>query len=227
TRIAAHGYAFTPALIGFGVVAVLAVAARSSRRVKVAGRPVRLAVPALFLAAGVLAVFTATTLVGYAKINAHTVAQRYSEPQFVRYDADDVAAIAWLRANVKPGERIMNNANDGSTLAYVRDGLPIINDHSMGLLDYPYTIDLLARFDDYPRDADIRTLIAKLNITWVYVDTQAPGIGDNSQGRLGPSPYTVAPGLAQLDGLPGLTRVFSSGHVHVYHVSASEVAALN
>jgi len=229
TRIAAHTYAFTPALIGFGVVALLAliVDARVPQRGGRAERPVHLAIPALVCAALVLAAFTATTLVDYARVNAHTVAQRYKEPQFVRYDGDDAAAIAWLHGRMKPGERIMNNANDGSTLGYVSDGLPIVNDHSMGLLDYPYTIDLLARFDQYPQNADIRALIRNLRIAWVYVDTQAPGIGDNAQGQLGPTPYTVAPGLTRLAGLPGLSLAFSSGHVHVYHVSLGEIAALN
>lgn len=225
-RISAHIYAFTPALIGLGAVALLALAVRTVRVPRRSGLHDRRAVPALVLAAVVLAVFSATTLTDYAKFNAHLIAQRYRDPQFTRYDADDTAAIAWLRGRVQPGERIMNNANDGSTLGYVLDELPIVNDHSMGLLDYPYTINLLARFDQYPRDADIRALIRTLNIAWVYVDTQAPGIGDNSQGRLGPAPYTVAPGLTQLTGLPGLTPAFSSGHVHVYHVAVPEVAAL-
>jgi hypothetical protein len=229
-RISAHVYAFTPSLIGFGAVAVLCVlvtrTAHVPHRFRFRERPVDVAIPALVVVGLVLAAFTATTLVGYARVNAHTVAERYSDPQFTRYGNDDAAAIAWLDGKVKPGERIMNNANDGSTLGYVSDELPIVNDHSMGLLDYPYTIDLLARFDQYPQDADIRALIIKLDIAWVYVDTDAPGIGDNSQGRLGPAPYTVAPGLTQLADLPGLTPVYSSGHVHIYHVSLAAVAAL-
>jgi hypothetical protein len=231
-RISAHTYVFSPAVVGFGAVAILCWMTDRVLHTQgaEAGRPDRaakVAVPVLVCTGLALIVFFVTTLVGYAKVNAHTVAQRYSEPQFTRYDMDDRAAVAWLRDNARPGERIMNNANDGSTLAYVEDGLPIINDHSMGLLDFPYTIDLLARFNNYPQDQQIRSLLLKLNIAWVYVDSQAPATGDNAQGRLGGSPYTVAPGLARLTNLPGLTQVFTSGHVSIYHLALGEVSALS
>lgn len=222
TRIAAHTYVFSPALVGLGAALALYGATLLVSRGLARERP-RLTVAMLAAVGLALAVFSASTLIGYARTNALTVAQRYSEPQFTRYEPEDEAAIAFLRERVRPGERIMNNANDGSTLAYVEDGLPIINDHSMGLLDYPYTIDLLARFRDYPHDAQIRSLLKRWNITWVYVDSQAPVIGDNSQGRLGTGLYTLAPGLARLTGLPGLTKAFTAGHVSVYHLALDEI----
>ena len=81
--------------------------------------------------------------VGYARIAELSVATRYRTPEFVRIGPDDDAAIAWLAAHIRPGERVFNSPNDGSTYLYVERGIPVVNIYTLGLTGIPYTYRLL------------------------------------------------------------------------------------
>ena len=130
------------------------------------------------LVAGLVAVVGVVLLVltsGYRTTNAVAVAERYADSPINRIGPDDLAAFAYLRATVGPGERVMNSANDGSTYAYVLDRVPVVEVDSLG--SGAYTEELLARFDRLATDPDVRALVRRLDIRWVLVDADAPAIG--------------------------------------------------
>ncbi|MBO0851773.1 MAG: hypothetical protein J2P20_20095, partial [Pseudonocardia sp.] len=88
--------------------------------------------PRVVAAIGVLALvafgygYVVGPSVRYLQSTTEALSERWSSPQLYRVDANDVAAANWLKGRVKPGQRIMNNPNDGSTYLYVADDLPVV-----------------------------------------------------------------------------------------------------
>jgi hypothetical protein len=198
-RTWSHVYLLAPVLAGLGVVLVAdRVAMLARRRV-----PLRASWAALALVVAAFVGYATGPAVGYARI----------------------AAIAWLAAHIRPGERVFNSPNDGSTYLYVERGIPVVNIYTLGLTGIPYTYRLLQSFNTYPTDPAIRRQLADLDVRWVYVDTDTPAIGSagSPENWAGPDGFRLAPGLRDLDGLPGLTVAFRSGSVTVY---ALDLAAI-
>jgi hypothetical protein len=218
-RTWSHIYLLAPVLAGLGVVLV---ANRAATRVRL--RP---AWTALALVAVAFAGYAAGPAVGYARVVELSVTTRYRAPEFVRIGPDDDAAITWLAAHVRPGERVFNSPNDGSTYLYVERGIPVVNIYTLGLNGVPYTYRLLQTFNTYPDDPAVRRELADLDVRWVYVDTDTPGIGTagSPEGWAGPDGFRVPAGLQNLDGLPGLTVAFRSGSVTVYALDLDAVGA--
>ena len=206
----------------------LAVAARwVARRVPGVRRP---AVP--WLTAGLLLLLVAGYALGpghgYARINENAVAARFATPDFTRVDTDDEAAAAWLAGQVRPGERVLNSANDGSTILYTEYGLPVVNLATLGSATAPYTYQLLGGFRDYPTDPVVRRDLLDLHVDWLYVDSEAPAIGVGGAPLAWPQAdrLTVPRGFENLAGLPGLTPVFRAGTVTVYRLDPAVIARL-
>ncbi len=206
----------------------IAVAARwVARRAPGLSRPV---LP--WVTAGLLLVLVAAYVAGpgrsYARINENAVAARFTTPDFTRVTGDDEAAAAWLAGQVRPGQRILNSANDGSTILYTEYGLPIVNLATLGSASAPYTYQLLGGFRDYPTDPVVRRDLLDLDVDWLYVDAQAPAIGVGGAPDHWPQAdrLTVPRGFENLIGLPGLTPVFRAGTVTVYHLDPAVVARL-
>ncbi|RKT51998.1 DUF6541 family protein [Saccharothrix australiensis] len=216
-RVWSHLSLFAPVLAGLGVVLAASGVALWSARLARAVRPgVRWAAVALAAAAGVA--YLVWPASGYARVESRYLATRYATPDFVRVDGDDEKAIDWLADRVRPGERVLNSANDGSTFLYVRAGLPIVNTSSLGNAKSPHTYRLLKSFNRFPSDAGVRAALRDLNVRWVYVDTRAPtiGAGSSPEDWVGGFLFSTAAGLRDLDGLPGLELAFRSGTVSVY-----------
>ncbi|SFQ44578.1 hypothetical protein SAMN05421810_107222 [Amycolatopsis arida] len=229
-RIQSHLSLFVPVLAALGILGVAVGAARLLR----SWRPVRArgssAGTSAALVAVVLTGYVVTAAVPYAERNAATLATRYTEPEFTRVTDDDRRAADWLATHVRPGERVMNSANDGSTYAYITRGVPLVVVSTLGSAEAPYTYELLRSFDEYPRDPRIRRLIQSLNIAYVYVDTAPPRIGAGPgapNNWLGEPTMTVPPGLSDVEGLPGAEPAFRSGPVTVYRLDRAAVAALD
>ena len=165
---------------------------------------------------------------GYARVNEEAVASRFATPDFSRVDGDDETAAAWLAANARSGERILNSANDGSTILYTEYGLPVVNLSTLGSGTAPYTYDLLARFRTYPVNPQIRQELRALDVGWLYVDADAPPIGVGGAPDSWPQTdrLTVPRGFADLDGLPGLTPSIRIGSVTVYRLDRALVERL-
>ncbi|MET8994586.1 DUF6541 family protein [Amycolatopsis sp. NPDC004169] len=213
-RLDTHVYLLIPVLAGvlFVAIGLFVVSVRNP-------------IPARFrpaVAYGLIVVLlgglTVTAFRGYMNTGALSLSQRYAAPQFVRYDASDDAAAKWLHEHAAPGETILNNANDGSTLLYVDYDLPILNIVPDGHSPIQDNITLLAMFNYYPQDAEVQSILRAKNVRWVYVDTSAPTVGTDGHHWTGKLTYSLAPGLSRLAGLPGLTKEFSSGTVSVYRL---------
>lgn len=227
TRLQSHVSFAIPALVAglfvFSAVAFLSIPwPRMQRPRFLPGRPV---IALSVLTAGIAALLS-TSILSYVEMNSTVLARRYKEPEFTRYDAADEVAMAWLDRHVQPGERILNNANDGSTLAYVRYELPILNTVSTGSRQTPESTELLKSFDNYPDNPEVRSILLDKNIRWVYVDSEAPVIGALPSDWHGQSEYSFAPGLEDLEGLPGLEEAFTQDHVTVYRLDLEVVGAL-
>lgn len=223
-RVWSHVSLTAPVLAGLGVVLLAARAAVQLRRVG----PLRARALATVLAVLAAAGYAAGPGAGYAQFTGAALATRYAEPAFVRVGADDRRAAAWLAARARPGERILNSPNDGSTFLYVEYGLPIVNVYPLGLAAAPYSYRLLESFDRYPADPGVRRMLRELNVRWVYVDEQAPTIGaaGSPEDWAGDRTFRLAPGLRDLDGLPGLRRVYGTGSVSVYRLDLDAATAL-
>lgn len=213
-RTWSHVSLLAPVLAGLGVVLVAhRIAVPIRRRVSIPT-----GVSAVVLVAAAFLSYALVPAARYGTLDEESVATRYRTPDFVRVGADDERAIAWLAERVAPGERVFNSPNDGSTYLYVERGVPVVNVYTLGLPEVPYTYRLLADFNAYPTDDAVRRQLSDLNVRWVYVDSSAPGIGSvgSPEGWAGTDGFTLAPGLAHLDDLPGLRREFRSGTVSVY-----------
>jgi len=217
-------------MIGIGLTTVAAALLRGVesliRVVDRDGLPTRVTAAAAAVIALALGLLLVAVTAGYRNTNGSAMAGRYAQSDFTRVDGNDRAAFAWLDKHVRPGERVMNNANDGSTYLYVYDGIPVVNVSSLGSV--PYTDELLANFNRLDTDQRVQQLIRKLDIRWVYFDTQAPTIGVAESlypWYRGGSTYTIAPGMTGLDEVSGLSRRFTSGSVSVYEVAPSFLTA--
>lgn len=225
-RVWSHVSLFVPTLAALGVVLIGTEIARRTRRVLPRGVRAWPVASVLVLVAG--AVLLAVPVRHAATANTASVASRYATPDFNRVSASDLAAVDFLRTRVAPGERVLNSANDGSTFLYVAGGIPVVNVTSLGNGSAPWTYGLMGSFNRYPTEPSVRAELARLDVGWVYVDSQAPTIGAGGapfgwvdRTRL----FTVAPGLTGLDGLPGLTLAFRDGTVSVYRLDLALLAA--
>lgn len=232
-RIQSHISLFIPVLAAVAVVFVSVGIVRLFGKLKnpaVFGYARRFAGPVSgALLAVVMVGYVASASVPYEHRNAQVIATRYAKPEFTRVNDDDKRAAKFVEEHIKPGERMMNSANDGSTYAYVEDRVPVVNVVTLGSAIEPETYELLRSFRDYPTDPRIRKIVLSLNIGYVYVDSQAPsmGAGPGSPNSWYTAPvFQLAPGLRDLDGLPGLSVAFRSGTVTVYKLDRSVLASL-
>ncbi len=108
-RVVAHGSPWAWLLAGVAVVRAAGWLTRGRR-----AEPVVAAVLGLALLAG------AAVASGPTEVRA--LRERYADPAYERIDADDQAAARYLASVVRPGQRVMNSGNDGSTYAYVLEG---------------------------------------------------------------------------------------------------------
>ncbi|WP_037368410.1 DUF6541 family protein [Amycolatopsis orientalis] len=232
-RIQSHISLFIPVLAAIALVFVAIGIVRLFGMVKKSGafghaRRFAGPVSAVLLAAA-LAGYVGYASIPYEHRNAEVIASRYAKPEFTRVNDDDKRAAKFVEDHIQPGERMMNSANDGSTYAYVEDRVPVVNVVTLGSAIEPETYELLRSFRDYPTDPRIRKIVLSLNIGWVYVDSQAPGMGagPGSPNSWYTAPvFELAPGLRNLDGLPGLSVAFRSGTVTVYKLDRAALAAL-
>ncbi|HET9254967.1 MAG TPA: DUF6541 family protein [Pseudonocardiaceae bacterium] len=223
-RVWSHVSLLAPVLAGLGVVLTANWCALWLRR----HGPVPARPAAALLVVLAWLGYLAGPAARYADTNTTAVAARYRSPEFVRVGADDQRAITWLAEHIRPGERVLNSPNDGSTYLYVERGIPVLNVVPLGLDGVPYSYQLLRSFRFYPADERIRDLLRRYHVAWVYVDSSAPVIGSSvsPQGWAGTELFTLAPGLAELTGLPGLTPTFTSGSVTVYSLDLGALRAV-
>jgi hypothetical protein len=202
-----------PQWLAAGVAVAVAVELLAWLVRRVSERPLRGLTPVL---AGTTAVaLAAVVCLPYARRDVDVLALRYQNPAYNRVDAFDLEAAAFVAKRIRAGERVMNNANDGSTFGYVFYDLRIVVNQPLGYAVAPYMSELLQRFNRLGDDPHIRDLVCRLDITWAIVDDEAPSVGTRVPW-VPTGQFTVAPGLQHLERVPGVSRAARFGHVSVY-----------
>lgn len=232
-RLQCHIQLFGPALAALGAFGLLAALIKGVGKVRVprVGRASTRVAGTIGVAAMFL--LTACYISGpdsrYLRTTALALSQRWASPQLYRVDGKDIAAANWLRGRVAPGQRIMNNPNDGSTWMYVHYGMPIVEVSTLGVPGFPYTWELMKSFRYLDTDPEVRRRILDLNIAWVYVDARAPIIGASGapDDWTGGGLMTTVPGLRNLDDTPGLILAHVDGPVQIYKVDLDYVRSLD
>jgi hypothetical protein len=220
TRIDSHIYLFIPCMVG--CLFVLTAVGLTELPVKEALARFR-PLAAVGLAAISVGVVALTVFPDYNFQNVRALKERYATPEFIRYDAADGAAADWLHEHVAPGETILNSANDGSTMAYTKYALPILNIVPDGHSPLTERVSLLKSFNTYPDNPRTRETLRRLNVRWVYSDSRAPLIGTDAHHWNGGGIYQLAPGLQNVAGLPGLEPVFNQGSVTLYRLDLEQL----
>ncbi len=207
-RVVAHGSPWAWLLAGIAVVRVAGWLTRGRR-----AEPVVAAVLGLALLAG------AAVESGPSEVRA--LRERYADPAYERIDADDQAAARYLASVVRPGQRVMNSGNDGSTYAYVLQGVPVLATTAVPLASQP-DLRVLAR-DLRALTPQVREVLRRDDVAWVVVDSLAPGLPLRPADAefFGVPGYAVPPGLVDLDTAPGFRRVFTSGSVGVWEIESA------
>lgn len=221
SRLFDIGWIIAPAMAGLGIGALVALVAR------VPVLAVRWLPP---LAAAVVAVvFLVTSGLSYQHDNVTAVAQRYGDPSFLRVSPAEVEGFDYLASQEPDVGRVLNNANDGSTFAYVYDGIDVVNTYPLGMPEARYGIYLMQHVDELGRDPKVACLLQRWNITHVFVSLTSPPIG----ALAAPFGWVKAPGFSQPQGFadlqatPGLERVFSNEDTSIYRVDPQVRADAN
>jgi hypothetical protein len=161
-----------------------------------------------------LAVFLVVTKGLYHSVDESIVNRGYgTEPGIDTHDMpvspDEILAMDQLPRLVKPGDRVMNDRNDGSVWMYAVAGVPAVAGH------YDFTgvapeINMLGgRFNQYDTDPVVRATVAKLHITYVMLDS---GFVRDWQAR--------SVGLTGLDKADFLVKVYSNPDATIYRLVA-------
>lgn len=157
--LAAHG--FTAATDGLHALARrITIARRLASRVLIAAS-----------AATVIAIFGSFSSGLYVSANADRMSTAYRGGPLVT--DDEQTAMDELAALVGPGERVMNDPNDGSAWMYALAGVRpvfghIVNPFALALKGTDQQ-DLLTTFNCLDSDQRIRDLVERYDITYVYL----------------------------------------------------------
>jgi hypothetical protein len=190
---------FASILAAGGLSVGLGYLARLRR--KLVGRPATFRRLAMACAL-VLAFFAEGSAVSVYKRVAQAVAEQNV------YVADDGAAMAWLKQNVRPGEMVANDQTiDAGIWAPYKAQVPILLPRSA-----PGTIrldrePLLAHVDDLTSAPNAMATACALHLAYVY-DGAQPTTADER----------ALPERALLETAPSLEQVFSSGQAAVFRV---------
>jgi hypothetical protein len=146
----------------------------------------------------------------YVVPNKDAIKQAYGNGPTV--NSNERAAMAQLRSLVPPGAVVMNDPVDGSPWMWALDGVrplfgyPVVVPEDFPIIG-PDRVLLYEQFDELDTNQKVRDLVRAANIQFVYVGS---GFAAPSGKR--------APGLAVLDGVRSLQKVYENADVRVYRV---------
>lgn len=213
SRLFDIGWVIAPAVAGLGIGALLALLQR------VRFLSVRWLPP--LTAAVVALLFMVGAGLGYHDENVKAVAQRYGDPAFIRVSAAEVKGFDYLASQEPDVGRVLNNANDGSTFAYVYDGIDVVNTYPIGMPEARYGIYLMQHVNELGRNPKVACLLRRWDITHVFVSLTSPPIG----ALAAPFHWVRSPlfsqpkGFADLQDTSGLKLVFSNKDTSIYRVN--------
>jgi hypothetical protein len=124
---------------------------------------------------------------------------------------NEVLAMQELGKLVRPGERVLNDRNDGTLWMYAVAGVHPVAGHYDGTLESPDVFALQAHFREYDTDTKVRTAVQHLNVRYVIV------------GRGFVREYNRrATGLRDLNEADFLTKVYENEDAVVYRLNGVE-----
>ncbi len=152
------------------------------------------------------------TPMGYLDRNTARVALPYTDGPTV--SVAEEAAYAEL-ARLWDGGTVLNDPADGSPWAYALEGLPLVFKTPLTQPSDPeqFGEDRITLLEDFAPDRESDEVVDAVNaldVRWVLVGA---GLATDTVFR--------APGLDGLDGVPGLTRVWSNEAATIYQVERS------
>ncbi|GAA3890227.1 hypothetical protein GCM10022243_63830 [Saccharothrix violaceirubra] len=148
----------------------------------------------------------------YVTLNAGQVARGYGNaPGQDKNDAvvstGEVLAFHELAKVVQPGERVLNDRNDGTLWMYAIAGVQPIAGHYDGSLESPAIAMLEQHFVEYDENAAVRAAVKRLNVRYVIL---GQGFVRGWNERAG--------GLRGLEGKPFLTKIYENDNAVVYRL---------
>ena len=144
----------------------------------------------------------------YMARNSQRLSMPYGDGPTV--SAGELAAYRWLGAHVRPGERVMNDAHDGSVWMYSAAGVEPMVFTFYGAHPGTDAERLQNGLNQMDRVPSMRRLVEKAGVKYVIV----------GQGFVRPA-MTRAAGLRNLDRVHGLERVFQNKDAVIYQVVAA------
>jgi hypothetical protein len=149
----------------------------------------------------------------YAGVNVRQSHRAYGytarEDQSFAVTKNEVLAMQRLGDLVGPGERVLNDRNDGSQWMYAVAGVHPVAGHYDGTLESPDVFTLQAHFRDYDTDERVRAAVRRLHVRYVLI------------GRGYVREYNRrATGLRDLGGADFLTKVYENEDAVVYRLVA-------
>lgn len=133
---------------------------------------------------------------------------RYSTDLVLGYAPDDDAAMAWLRANVRPGEIVANDGfADAGIWAPYKAGVGILTYRSAP--DDPERLRVMENIARLDEDPVALAAACRLGVRYVYYGAKT----SSWQAR-------TFPPVPSLQRSPALSEVFAAGDAHVFAVNA-------
>ncbi|MEU5690950.1 DUF6541 family protein [Actinosynnema sp. NPDC020468] len=178
---------------------------------RLAGRAARAPWVRPLSAAVVLVAFVALSGL-YVTLNSAQVARGYGNaPGQDKHDAvvgpNEIVAMTELGKIVKPGERVMNDRNDGTLWMYALADVRPVAGHYDGSLESPDISLLMQHFTDYDQNSSVRAAVKRLNIRYAIVGR---GFVRGWNER--------TPGLRDLNDKPFLEKVYENDDAIIYRL---------
>ncbi|PPK65954.1 hypothetical protein V5P93_000152 [Actinokineospora auranticolor] len=144
----------------------------------------------------------------YIYSNVARLGRNYNDGPTV--NSGEREAYAWLAAHTAPGERVMNDVQDGSVWMYALNKVTPVEWTFYGSKVDSDPHRLTNGLNEYETDPDVRAAVSRLGVRYVVL-----GSGYVRAGR------ARAPGLVGLPDLPGIRLVFENNQAMIYDLSGT------
>jgi len=166
-------------------------------------------IPSGRLAAAVGAVVVLGLCTGGLYVGRNEERMGYNTGDGLTVSSGELAGYAELARIVPPGERVLNDRDDGSVWMYALDGVRPVAGHYDGTLTGPDAKLLAERFNRYDTDESVRAAVRRLHVGYVIVGR---GFIRSWSKR--------APGLTRLDDVDVLEQVYRNPDVTIYKINS-------
>lgn len=219
SRMTGIEWLLAPAVAGLGLSALVSRVLEAAPALR--PRRVALLVPAAAVVTAVA--YFASAGWHYVDVNAASVGDRWGKPQFYRIAPAERQAFDYLAAHRAEVGRVLNNGNDGSTFAYVYDGIPIINIYPEGDMQAAYGVYLMQHLNEIGINPAVRCLVQRYHVTHVLMSRTSPpllgrGFPDN---WVRTKWFQYPTGFSDLGAVPQVSLVFANSDSLVFRIADS------